>query len=111
MKQYTVYLDEFYTRAITMRCDKPLAAHPYAQAGVTCRGDNIALWSYATNAAEINSGWLSVTCLCSNTTRKHVSWFLREYCPQISYATARKLFRSGDEINIYTGELREAIAV
>ena len=78
MKKYAVPVDEYSARIRTIICDMPLKAHPYAKAGIDKRGASIALWSYATCAAEINNGWLSVHCLSSNTTRHHVSAFLRE---------------------------------
>lgn len=81
-----------YIRIVTV--DHRLQTMPSAQAGVIdhidgtdARGryqrrEGWTLMSYATPAATLTaSGLLTVDCLCSTSTRRHVSAFLREYAP------------------------------
>ena len=86
---------------------RKLSAMPYAQAHIEIdeRG-NIALFSYNTLAATLTpDGWLAVYCLCSQTTRRHVSAFVREYTSNIDYATAKYSLTHRVDINIHTGEI------
>ena len=110
MKKYSVAVNEFSARRINMICDRPLARLPYAQAGVDVKPDGVALFSYSTCAAEIHGCALYVTCLCSNTTRRHVSAFVREYAPALTYADAKRAFLAGKPIDIRTGEIIEEAA-
>lgn len=86
--------------------DHRLETMPYAQAGVILRNGKVILMSYSTEAATLDTieGWLTIDCLCSATTRRHVSAFLREYCPAVSYYDAKAAFAGGYAINVYTGE-------
>ena len=112
MKNYTCnrYYGDIYGRTATVTVTKKLASMPYAQAGVIERADgSVLLISYCTPAACIDAdGNLTVFCLCSNTTRRHVSRFLQEYAPNVSYYTAKQLYNSGDAMNIYTGVITPA---
>ena len=90
--------------------DAKLKYLPYAQAGVIYRKNSIILMSYATVAADITNGWLTVSCLCSSSTRRHVSAFLREFAPCLSYYDAKNCYTAGMQINIDTGELRTSQA-
>lgn len=88
---------------------KVLKAMPYAQAHVRVYDDEIFLFSYTTLVAEITTDkvgekWLRINGLYSMTTRKHISAFLREYCPSIGYSTAKKAYEQNFVINIDTGE-------
>lgn len=84
---------------------KKLERMPYAQAHVEINENgNITLVSYTTVVATIVDGWLSVYGLYSQTTRKHISAFVREYTP-FEYSTAKALYEDNESINIYTGEL------
>jgi len=83
---------------------------PYATAGVNVRPGSVDLWSYTTNAASIIDGTLYVYCLCSNTTRRHVSAFLKEYAPALTYQDAKRAFQAGKGIDISTGELTQQAA-
>jgi len=105
MKKYTVRENEFSARVHTVICDRALDRMPYAQAGVNARGGAVILVSYDTVAADIENGFLTVSCLCSVTTRKHVSAFLKEYAPRLSYCDAKRAFQASKPINIETGEL------
>lgn len=85
---------------------RKLSAMPYAQAHIEIdeRG-NVALFSYNTLAATLTpDGWLSVYCLCSQTTRRHVGAFLREYAA-LDYATGKQLYSDNMRYNICTGEI------
>ena len=105
MKKYSIHENEFSARKITVICDRALDRLPYAQAGVNVNGKSVILVSYNTVAADIEKGFLTVSCLCSNTTRRHVSAFLKEYAPRLSYYDAKRAFLAGKPINIETGEL------
>lgn len=81
---------------------------PYAQAHVEFSENGIALFSYNTLAAYIDpEGWLSVHCLCSQTTRRHVSAFVAEYAG-LEYSVAKMLHKDGLRMNVKTGELDPA---
>ena len=89
-----------------------LTDHAYSQCKVyvtentVTGGRNYIFESYKTVAASLDEeGFLSVTCLCSATTRKQVSWFLKEYAPMVSYQIAKILYNNNEAVNIYTGEI------
>ena len=70
---------------------------PYAQARI-CHYDNgeIELISYYTSVIFIDkNGWLSCTGTYSQTTRKHISHFMREiskyFGVNLDYYTAKKM--------------------
>lgn len=87
---------------------KKLSAMPYAQAH-TEHFDNgdIALVSYVTVVATLtNEGWLTVHGLYSNTTRRHISAFMKEYTG-LDYYTAKQCYTDNHRINIHTGEIEE----
>ena len=86
---------------------RKLSAMPYAQAHVEIDEENGAhLFSYVTKVADLdNEGWLTIYGLYSMTTRKHISAFLREYCPLIDYQTAKQIYNDGYRINVHTGEI------
>lgn len=83
-----------------------LSAMPYAQAKVLHYEDGtIQLMSYATVVANIEpDGWLTIYGLYSQTTRKHIGAFMREYTGT-DYQTAKQLYNDGYHMNIYTGEV------
>lgn len=64
-----------------------LSDHPYAQAKVLISNDYIELQSYNTIVIRYDKiqKLIMYTGTYSNTTRKHMSWFLHEYIPQLSY--------------------------
>lgn len=93
---------------------KKLTAMPYAQAHVEIDDDyNIYLFSYVTLVCEIDrDGWLSCTGTYSQTTRKHISAFMREYVEypngeRGSYYDAKNCYINGYRFNIYTGEVED----
>ena len=88
---------------------KKLTAMPYAQAHIEIdNANNKELFSYVTRVASLtNDGWLTIYGLYSQTTRRHISAFCKEYCTPIDYQMARKAYEGGYSINIYTGEIAE----
>ena len=102
----------------TVTVDRRLSAMPSAQAGIIDHVDTYdnahhyrgripghTLISYDTIAATLTAdGILTVSCLCSVSTRKHVSAFLREFCPSICYQDAKAALNGNYSINIYTGD-------
>ena len=82
---------------------------PYGQAWVRDYADigkdKRVLQSYETDVVIVNEGWISCTGLYSMTTRKHISAFLREYYPAISFQTIKTLAQTGDSMDILTGEV------
>ena len=83
---------------------KKLNSMPYAQAQVEI-DDTIVLRSYRTAVIIVDSeGWLSCTGTYSQTTRKHIGSFMREYNFG-TYQTAKTLYEEGLKMNVYTGEV------
>lgn len=59
---------------------RPLKNMPYAQATVIISGkSDITLRSYATDVIIISGGWMTCTGTYSQTTRKHISAFMKEF--------------------------------
>lgn len=87
---------------------RKLKDHPYAQCCVIDDGRQIILCSYNTDVIIFNSftGVLICTGLYSMTTRRHISNFLKEYLPVVSYQTVKKIAGNNLEYNVHTGEVR-----
>lgn len=84
---------------------RPLKNMPYAQATVIISENNdITLRSYATDVIIISSGWMTCTGTYSQTTRKHISAFMREFGFG-DYFLAKKIYEENLKINIHTGEV------
>jgi hypothetical protein len=85
-----------------------LKNHPYCQCEVRAYDDGaIVFISYATPVILIDpEGWLSCTGTYSQTTRKQIGYFLREYVPSAYYYTVKRLHADNLEMNIHTGEVR-----
>mgnify|MGYP006976589304 FL=1 len=82
-----------------------LKSMPYAQATVITFGNgNITLRSYSTDVIIISDGWMSCTGTYSQTTRKHISAFMREFNLG-DYFLAKKLYQENLKLNIHTGEI------
>lgn len=84
---------------------RKLKEMPYAQACVISLDDGqTILRSYRTTVVYIDAdGWLEVLGLYSQTTRRHIGAFMREY--GLDYALARTLHEDGMRYNIHTGEV------
>lgn len=86
---------------------KKLTKMPYAQAHVEIHENAISLFSYVTLVAAIDKdGWLTVYGLHSQTTRKHIGAFCKEYA-NCDYQTAKQIYNDGYKFNIHTGEVVE----
>jgi hypothetical protein len=87
--------------------DKKLAYQPYAQAGVIFDANGIHLISYTTLVCTIdNDGYLSCTGTYSQTTRKHIGSFLKEYAPNLCYYDAKRCYEKGEMIHIDNGDIK-----
>lgn len=86
---------------------RKLTNMPYAQAHVTVdEYGAISLISYTTTVIVIDpQGWLTCSGTYSQTTRKHISAFMKEYTI-FTYQTAKDAFLNNYTINIYTGEVK-----
>ena len=85
---------------------KVLKSMPYAQAHIrVCDNGSVHLFSYETMVAEIDKdGWLRIYGLFSQTTRRHISAFMKEYTP-CTYSTAKQIYQDDMVLNIKTGEI------
>ena len=88
---------------------KKLSAMPYAQAHVEIDDNgNIYLFSYVTLVAGIMADG---TCFCngtySQTTRKHISAFAREYAAPLTYYSFKMMYEENITINKETGEVQD----
>lgn len=91
---------------------KKLSRMPYAQAHVEIdESGNIHLFSYVTLVCTITKdGWLTCTGTYSQTTRKHIGAFMREYVEypngkRGTYQEAKRCYEEGYRFNIETGEV------
>ena len=80
---------------------------PYANAHVELMDNNVYLFSYRTLVAQIENDWLTINGLYSNTTKHHISAFLKEYASPIDFHTAKIIYQDKEMINILTGEVEE----
>lgn len=87
---------------------KPLEGHKSAQAQVVTKDGISVLVSYDTVVARLdNEGWLTVSGLYSMTTRRHIRWFLAEYCNGTWFSVARDVcVKDRMRYNIHTGEVQ-----
>ena len=73
---------------------KRLNNHKYAQCHVEYNNYGISLWSYSTEVIMVRYDNFKIVMTCSGlysmTTRRHISWFLEEYFPSISYYDIKK---------------------
>ena len=86
---------------------KKLSAMPYAQAHVEINDNgDICLFSYVTLVAYIDrDGWCGCTGTYSQTTRKHISAFAREYAAPLDYYSFKQAHAGGYVVNRHTGEV------
>ena len=75
-----------------------LKEHPYCKCYVLKDNDKITLVSYITeviiavrNPKNKNEWFLKCTGTYSQTTRKQIGWFLREYFPKINYFNMKEI--------------------
>lgn len=93
---------------------KKLSRMPYAQAHVEIDDNgNTYLFSYVTLVCELTKdGWLTCTGTYSQTTRKHIGAFMREYVSypngeRGSYYEAKACYEGNYRFNVKTGEIEE----
>ena len=93
---------------------KKLSKMPYAQAHVEIDNDgNIHLFSYVTLVCTIDKdGWLTCTGTYSQTTRKHIGAFMREYVTYPNgnsgtYQDAKAAYEGDYRLNLHTGEIED----
>lgn len=83
-----------------------LKNHPYAHCSVRKSNGWTILTSYETDVIIIdNAGWLYVNGLYNATIRKHISYFLKEYVPGMTFQHVKDLLRNNECCNIYSGEI------
>jgi hypothetical protein len=89
---------------------KKLTKMPYAQAHVEITdGGEISLFSYVTRVAVIDEdGYLAVNGLYSMTTRKHISAFLKEYAPMITFPMVKNMI-GNYKMHIECGDIIEFV--
>ena len=94
-EQYGVFC---YENVVTV--DKRLKYQPYAQAGIRFNNGITELISYTTVVLILDeNGILKCTGLYSMTTRKHISSFLKEFCPNISFQDVKYAYNNGFDID------------
>lgn len=88
--------------------DRALREMPYAQCGVNIHKDGrIDFISYTTLVISIDAdGWLEITGTYSQTTRKQIGRFLREYVPNLCYQDVKKFYERELLYNVRTGEVK-----
>lgn len=102
-------------RDVRVTVTKPLARMPYAQAGVACRRigntlhqrvDLAILYSYSTEVIRMyDNRFVLCTGTYSQTTRRHISAFVKEYLPKrFSYYDIKDIANSGLILDIITGK-------
>lgn len=85
----------YYEVVKSVEYDAPLKFKPYAQAGVKFDRDGVMLVSYESPIIRIACDTVEFYNTApdySRTTIKHVSAFLKEYAPNISYYQVKKAF-------------------
>ena len=89
---------------------RTLRKMPYAQAKVMdyadIGSDMRVLQSYETDVVIVKNGWLECTGLYSMITRKHISAFLWEYYPHISFNMVKSIAGTCDKLDVLTGEIK-----
>ena len=86
---------------------KKLTDHRYSQCHVEIASDGgISFFSYITLVCHIDAeGWLECTGTYSQTTRKQIGWFLKEYAPAMTYHMVKQAYIDNMAININTAEV------
>ena len=84
---------------------RTLKKMPYAQAQTREYLGMRILQSYATDIIIVKNGLMECTGLYSMTTRKHISAFLWEYYPAVSFNMVKAIAGTGKHLNVMTGEV------
>lgn len=99
----------YYGKKVDVYTDKNLKHMPYAQAGVNIKkiGDSIVytLVSYETDVIDLigNKLFMLLNPAYSRSTIKHVSAFLKEYAPSVSYYELKEAYKDGKDYVIIKG--------
>ena len=90
--------------------ERSLRKMPYAQAKVRDYADIgkdlRVLQSYATDVIIVKDGWLECAGLYSMTTRKHISAFLWEYYPHITFNMVKTIAGTCKKLDVLTCEVK-----
>lgn len=70
-----------------------LKNHPYSQCHITETEDKLVFTSYETDVIICDRKAQTIECTgtYSQTTRKQIGWFLKEYAPELCYAQMRDI--------------------
>ena len=80
----------------TMYFDAVLKDHPSSQCGVIFDNGVVHFYSYSTRVISIYpNGEMECTGTYSQTTRKQIGWFLKEYAPHLSYYDMKAIAGKG----------------
>ena len=83
-----------------------LKNHPYSKCFIIVDDAGVRMFSYKTMVIKIDrNGWLDCTGTYSQTPRRQIRWFLREYAPMISYQMVKQCVEDRMVINVKTGEV------
>lgn len=108
----------YYEQIKSVKYDRALEYKPFAQAGVVLDDEGATLVSYESPIIRLHCDaieFFNTAPDYSRTTISHVSAFLKEYAPTISYFQVKKAFNTdalnewhivdGDLVNPLTGEV------
>lgn len=108
----------YYEQIKSVTYNRSLKYKPYAQAGVVLDDEGVTLVSYESPIIRLHCDaieFFNTAPDYSRTTISHVSAFLKEYAPTISYFQVKKAFNTdalnewhivdGDLVNPLTGEV------
>lgn len=73
--------------------ERKLKDHKYAQCKVLVTSKQIAFISYYTTVIMVDLVARTIECTgtYSATTRRQISWFLREYFPNVNYSDIKRI--------------------
>lgn len=99
-----------YEQIKSVKYDRALKYKPYAQAGVLLDDEGVTLVSYESSIIRLHCDTIEFYNTApdySRTTISHVSAFLKEYVPNISYYQVKKAYYTDTDIewHIVDGDL------
>lgn len=79
-----------------------LKGHEQAQAHIIREGCNIELWSYSTKVLIYNTLNKTIECtgLYSDTTKRHISWFMNQFIAGFDYYDIKKSYLENKLLNV-----------
>ena len=92
-----------YPKRLFETCNaKPLKKHRFCQCGVVHSGvDDYSLISYDSVVIEVHNGIMHINGLYTQTTKKHISYFLEEYYPNVKFKYVKYAYEH--QLNIAAG--------